>query len=133
VLTLLLVGTLTAFSQKGTLNEKDSVCFSITTAKKIAKDLLSGDSAKAELKLTEEQLFLTEKKVNLKDSIIDIMNIKITNCETIVQKEREKFVIVEGYSKKLEFELKKQTVKNKIKNYIGGGLLGIITLLIILK
>jgi len=35
------------------------------------KDLLSGDSAKAQLKLTEIQLKETENKVVFKDSIIN--------------------------------------------------------------
>jgi hypothetical protein len=40
------------------------------------KDLISGDAAKAELKLTEAQLVETEKKVVLKDSIITTLRLK---------------------------------------------------------
>ena len=53
-----------AFSQKDTAIPVK--CFPITIVREIAKDLLIGDSAKALLKLTEEQLIQTENKVALK-------------------------------------------------------------------
>ena len=55
VLILTLNLSLTAFSQTGTSNEPVK-CFPIPVVKQITKDLLSGDSAKAQLKLTEQQL-----------------------------------------------------------------------------
>jgi hypothetical protein len=47
--------SLTNFSQTGTKTK----CFPESVANMIAKDLLSGDSAKIQLKLTEEQLLET--------------------------------------------------------------------------
>ena len=44
-----------AFSQTGT-NNQPVKCFPIPVVKQITKDLMSGDSAKAQLKLTEQQL-----------------------------------------------------------------------------
>jgi hypothetical protein len=67
---------LTAFSQTDTNNKEKVKCFPIHVAKQIAKDLLRGDSAIAELKLTNEQLIKTEEKVVLKDSVISTMVIK---------------------------------------------------------
>ena len=52
--------SLTAFSQTVT-NNQQTKCFPLPVVKKITKDLLSGDSAKAQLKLTENQLIETEK------------------------------------------------------------------------
>jgi hypothetical protein len=74
----------------------------------IIKDLISGDSAKNLLKLTEEQLKETEKKVSFKDSIITTMQIKEVNFNKIIGAEREKFKVQEDYSKGLEKALRKE-------------------------
>jgi hypothetical protein len=63
---------LTAFSQIDT-NKEPVKCFPIPIVKQITKDLLSGDSAKAQLKLTEQQLYKTENIVEMKDSVISII------------------------------------------------------------
>jgi hypothetical protein len=52
---------LTVFSQTD-INNQQTKCFSIPTVRKITKDLLSGDSAKAQLGLVNLQLFETKKK-----------------------------------------------------------------------
>ena len=97
------------------------------------KDLLSGDSAKAQLEITEKQLLETEKKVVLKDSIISILREKEGNYIKIIDSEKQKFNIVENYSKKLEWDLKKEKVKNKFKSVIGVGIIGVLTFFLITK
>jgi hypothetical protein len=97
------------------------------------KDLLVGDSAKAELKLTEVQLVQTEKKVVLKDSVITTLRLKEVNYLTIIDAEKEKFRIVEDYSKKLEWDLKKEKVKGKFKSILGTGLIAVLTFFLITK
>jgi hypothetical protein len=97
------------------------------------KDLLVGDSAKAELKLTEAQLVQTEKKVVLKDSVITTLRLKEVNYLTIIDAEKEKFRIVEDYSKKLEWDLKKEKVKGKFKSILGTGLIAVLTIFLIAK
>jgi len=97
------------------------------------KDVLSGDSAKAQLKLTEEQLIQTEKKVVLKDSIINTLRLKEENYNTIIGAERQKFDIMEKYSKKLEFDLKKERVKNKFKSILGTGVIAVLGFFLITK
>ena len=64
----------TAFSQIDTTTK--GKYFTIPVVKLIVKDLLSGDSAKAQLKITEAQLLETENKVALKDSVINTMKFK---------------------------------------------------------
>ena len=49
---------------------EDTIRLPYSVAKKIAKELVVCDSAKAILELTKEQLTLTEQKVTLKDSVI---------------------------------------------------------------
>ena len=97
------------------------------------KDLISGDSAKAQLKLTEQQLSETEKKVTLKDSIIVSLREKEANLGLIITSEKEKFKIVEDYSKKLEWSLKKEKVKSKFKSILGAGIIAALTFLVINK
>lgn len=110
--------SLTAFSQTDTSNKVK--CFPVPVAKQIAKDLLRGDSAIAELKLVNEQLTKTEEKLVLKDSVIATMQIKEQNYVSIIDAQNQKYKVMEDYSKKLEFQLKKEKVKNKFTSIISG-------------
>lgn len=127
----LLFLNLIAFSQTDT--SKAEKCFPIPVVRLIMKDLLSGDSAKAQLKLTESQLEQTEKKVMLKDSIITTLRAKESNLENMVTAEKDKFAIMEKYSKSLEVQLKKEKVKNKFKSVVGTALIGVLTFFLIIK
>lgn len=79
---------MTASSQTDT----NKICLPYETAKKIAIDLASGDSAKAELQATKEVLSMTEKKVVYKDSIITTYQQKELNYQTqiVFYKEKER-------------------------------------------
>ena len=120
-----------AFSQTDT--SSNVKCFPIPVVRQIMKDVLSGDSAKAQLKLTESQLEQTEKKVILKDSVITTLRAKETNYLTIIDAEKQKFQIVEKYSKDLEWQLKKEKVKNKFKSILGTGVIAVLTFFLIQK
>ena len=50
--------------------EEDAICMPTDVAKQIAQDLITGDSAKAVLNLTLDELDLTKEKLSYKDSII---------------------------------------------------------------
>jgi len=123
---------LTAFSQTGTNNEPVK-CFPIPVVKQITKDLLSGDSAKAQLKLTEQQLSQTEKIVEKKDSVISIMRVKEENYNTIITVQNEKYSILESHTKQLEWDLKKLKVKNKFTSIISGTAVIVLSTLLIIK
>jgi 6-phosphogluconate dehydrogenase len=97
------------------------------------KDIVSGDAAKEQLKLTESQLSETEKKVVLKDSVIYTLRLKEANYITMVDAEKQKFQIMESYSKKLEWDLKKEKVKGKFKSILGTGVIAVLTVLLITK
>jgi 6-phosphogluconate dehydrogenase len=97
------------------------------------KDVISGDSAKAMLKMTEAQLSEVEKKVFLKDSVINNLRLKESNYVTIIDSEKQKFQIMETYSKKLEWDLKKEKVKNKFKSILGTGVIAVLTFFLIQK
>lgn len=121
-----------AFSQTGT-NSEPVKCFPIPVVKQITKDLLSGDSAKAQLKLTEQQLVETEKIVEKKDSIISIMRVKEENYNTIIAAQNEKYSILESHTKQLEWDLKKLKVKNKFTSILSGSAILVLGTFLILK
>jgi len=127
-----MIASLTAFSQKGT----DTIpvkSFPIPVVKQIVKDLLSGDSAKAQLSLSEQQIVELEKKVELKDSIISTMKAKEINFKKIIDTQDQKFDILQNYTKKIEFDLKKEKVKNKFKSLVSVGVVGVLTFFLITK
>ena len=127
----LLFANLIAFSQTDTNTNVKS--FPIPIVRLIMKDLLSGDSAKAQLKLVEREVVELNNKIVLKDSVINTLRLKEDNYVTIINSEKEKFKIVESYSKKLEWDLKKEKVKNKFKSILGTAVIGVLTFFIIQK
>ena len=124
--------SLTAFSQIDT-NKESVKCFPIPIVKQITKDLLSGDSAKAQLKLTEQQLYKTENIVEMKDSVISIMRVKEENYNTIILAQNEKYSILENHTKQLEWDLKKLKVKNKFTSILSGSAILILGTFLIIK
>ena len=124
--------SLTAFSQIDT-NKEPVKCFPIPIVKQITKDLLSGDSAKAQLKLTEQQLYKTENIVEKKDSVISIMRVKEENYNTIILTQNEKYSILENHTKQLEWDLKKLKVKNKFTSILSGSAILILGTFLIIK
>jgi hypothetical protein len=123
---------LTAFSQTDT-NNQPTKCFPIPVVKLIIKDLMSGDSAKAQLKLVGDQLLETEKKVELKDSVISLLRVKESNYNVIIDAQNQKYSTLEGHIKKVEWDLKKQKVKNKFTSVLSGVAVVALTFFLIIK
>ena len=128
----ILTTTLTAFSQTDTSKEPVK-SFPISTVRKIIKDLKSGDEAKAQLKLSDSLLVVTEGKVVLKDSVINTMKIKEVNYANTIGAQNEKYNVLEGYTKKVELNLKKEKVKGKFKSILGTGVIAVLTFFLITK
>lgn len=99
----------------------------------MVKDLLSGDSAKAELKLANKEIVELERKINLKDSVIGTMKLKEENYLNIISKKDEKFSILEDHTKKIELQLKKSKVMSKFKSFVSIGVIGVLTFFLITK
>ena len=129
----ILTTTLTAFSQTDTNSKEPVKSFPISIVKKIIKDLISGDEAKAQLKLSDSLLVITEGKVVLKDNIINTMKIKEVNYVNVIGVQNEKYNVLEGYSKKVERDLKNEKVKGKFLNIVSGGILIALTTLLIIR
>jgi len=127
----LMMLNLTAFSQTGTNNQVK--CFPVPVVKQIMKDLLSGDEAKIQLKLTDSLLVLTENKVEVQDSIINSMKDKEENYLKEIETLKQKYQILENYSKELEKDLKKEKVKKTFTSILSVSVVSILTTLLILK
>jgi hypothetical protein len=108
-----MISSLTAFSQTGT-DSIPSKSFPVPVVKMIIKDILSGDSAKAQLKITNQQLEETKKIVSIKDSVINKLELKNSNSELIINSERDKYKIIDDQLKKTEKELSREKIKTKI-------------------
>ncbi len=132
MLIAILTTTLTAFSQTDTSKEPVK-SFPISTVRKIIKDLKSGDEAKAQLKLSDSLLVVTEGKVVLKDSVINTMKVKEVNYVNIIGTQNDKYNVLEGYTKKVELNLKKEKVKGKFKSILGTGVIAVLTFFLITK
>jgi hypothetical protein len=131
MLVSIMISSLTAFSQKDT-DSIPSKSFPVPVVKMIIKDILSGDSAKAQLKITNQQLEETKKIVSIKDSVINKLELKNSNSELIINSERDKYKIIDDQLKKTEKELSKEKIKTKIfKSLTTVGTLVIGALLII--
>jgi hypothetical protein len=123
--------SLTAFSQTGTNNQVK--CFPAPVVKQIMKDLLIGDQAKTQLKLSDSLLVLTEQKVQIQDSIIGNMKLKEDNYLKEIDIKNQKYLISENYSKQLEKDLKKLKVKNKFTSILSSSAILILGTFLIIK
>jgi hypothetical protein len=102
-------------------------------AKQMALDLNRLDSLTAVHKLTITELFQTQKKVDVQGIIITTMEQKEKNYELQIEKEKEKFGIVETQNQDLRKEVKKLKTKNTFIQIIGGVLLTTLTVFSVLK
>jgi hypothetical protein len=113
--------------------QQDTIKIPTPVAKLIVKDLVSGDSAKAELKLTNEHVILLEKKVTLKDSIISGHVQKGIMYEERIQNEQLKFDAQGLWVEDLQKQNKKLKVKLTFTKIVGTAIAGTLTYLYITK
>lgn len=106
---------------------KNKVVIDVEIAKKIANDLVSGDVCKAKLKITENNIFLLEKKVSLKDSVIANLEKQNYNLGLVISYKDDAMMKQEEISKSYKSELRKSktaTFIYKVFAYIGIGATG---------
>lgn len=109
------------------------ICMPYPVAKKIALDLNRLDSITKVSKLTDIELDETKKKVVLKDSIITTFEQKETNYKLQIDKENEKFKIVDEQNKELRKDIKLLKVKNTVFEIVGGSIITILSGVLIFK
>jgi hypothetical protein len=112
---------------------QDTIKITTPEAKQIVKDLVSGDSAKAELKLSTENITLLEKKVILKDSIISGYVQKDIMYEERIKNEQLKFDTQQKWIEQLRKDNKKLKVKLRFIQITGTAIIGGLTYLYITK
>ena len=129
LLTLLMTMSLKGFSQNVT--NSTSIQLKKPIAKLVIKDLITGDGAKNELAITIDKIKLFEQKIVLKDSVILNLNNKINNFDSILLTKSDQLLLSQELSKRLEQDLQKQKLKNKLT--MGAGILGIVAVAILVK
>ena len=107
-----------------TSQAQDTIKIPAPVAKQIVLDLISGDSAKAELGLVQQQLTLTNKVVVLKDSIISNYVQKCNIYDERITNEQAKFNVQGLYVNQLEKSNKKLKIKLIFNKVISGAIIG---------
>jgi hypothetical protein len=132
ILIVLLLLSLTSFSQKDT----SKICFPYNKAKQIAIDLVRGDSALAELKLTNKLVWQLNEKISTQDSIITLYIAKeqnyigqINNYDKIIVKKDEIITGLESDVTKLS--RKNNRLKSGLK-FLGGGFVASVLVIVTL-
>jgi hypothetical protein len=125
----------TCFSQTVTKSYIDTqkIVLPVPVAKQIVIDLLRGDSAFAQLKMSNQHIIELENIVSLKDSVIDKMKLKEENYNLIISDEKKKTEIYQKELKITQKELKRIKAKRTFTNIISGVLIGTLTYLYITK
>ncbi len=116
---MLLMMSLATFSQTGT-SKTQMHCFPDSVVKKIAKDLVRGDSARAELAETKILMHQIELKSFANERLVYTYVNKVANYSAQIdlykQKETKYVEMVSG----LEKDVKKEKKKNKIFKIVTG-------------
>jgi hypothetical protein len=117
----------------GNAQTQDTVKIPTYVAKQIVKDLVSGDSAKAELKLCSDNVTLLTQKITLKDSIISGHEQKGILYEQRIKNEQLKFDAQALWVKDLQKQNKKLKVKLRFLQVTGTAIVGGLTYLYFTK
>ena len=112
--------------------QENKVVIDTSIARFIAKDLVSGDVCKAEIKIVRSNLALTKKEVVLKDSIINTLGTQKDKLNLIISKKDEMFSKQEEISNTYKKALSKQKTTTFLYKLLS--LLGVVsTTLLIVK
>lgn len=90
--------------------------------KTIAKDLLKGDSALAQLNIVNKQINELNYKITLKDSIISIQESKEKNFNMMMESSDRKYVLLEKSNKDLQDRLIKEKFKLRRNTWVSIGI-----------
>ena len=123
---LFLLVSLTSFSQIKKVDTTE-ICLPYSVGKQIMLDLNRLDYTTAILKLTETEVIELNKKIDAQQGIIGNLEDKVKISDTIVQKNNEKFDIVDKINKDLVTDNKKLRRKNVIIEIVSGILIGALT------
>lgn len=126
------MASLSVFSQNATTTV-EYINIPIPTAKKIAVDLLRGDSAISQLQFANLTIGKQGEKLQVQKEIIDRLEQKDQNNGVIITELNKKVTIFEKELLITQKELRKVKAKKTFTNLIMGGLVGVMTYLYITK
>ena len=111
--------TINSYAQPGKVAvDTNSVCMPVEIARQVAADLVKGDSAKAMLDLTMDELDITKQKIGYKDSLILNGKLKEINLLEQVRNERtqkEAYISLYTDAQKQYANLSTQFKRYKVK------------------
>ena len=125
----LMMMSLQGFSQNVT--DSTSIQLKKPIVRLVIKDLIKGDGNKNELIIVNEKIGLLEKKVVIKDSVINKLNERVVNFESMLNTKSNQIALSKELSLKLQTDLKKQKVKTKLMS--GAGILVAVDILVLTK
>ena len=128
-LILLMIMSLQGFSQS--VIDTTKIQLKKPIVRLVIKDLITGDGAKAEIKLLSNKLNLLENKVFIKDSVIFSLNERVINFESMLNTQSNQIALSQELSNRLQLDLKKQKVKTKLMS--GAGIIAIVGVLVLVK
>ena len=128
-LILLMMMSLQSFSQS--VIDTTKIQLKKPIVRLVIKDLITGDGAKAEIKLLSNKLNLLENKVFIKDSVIFSLNERVINFESMLNTQSNQIALSQELSNRLQLDLKKQKVKTKLMS--GAGIIAIVGILVLVK
>ena len=132
ILIILLFLPMMVLSQK-VETDTTVICIPYKAAKQMALDLNRLDSLTAVHNLTVTELSQIQNKVTFQDKIISTMEQKENNYELQIEKEKEKFVIVNEENGQLKKDITNLKVKNNILNIVSGAIITGLTYIFIFK
>ena len=119
---------------------QEEICMPVEVAKQVAADLIIGDSAKAMLTVTLDELELNREKISYKDSLIFNARLKEINFKDQIriceEKNNNYNLLYEGVKKQynvLAKDYKRLKVKKTFIQIVGVAALGGLTYLYITK
>lgn len=125
----LMMMSLQGFSQNVT--DSTSIQLKKPIVRLVIKDLIKGDGNKNELIIVNEKIGLLEKKVVIKDSVINKLNERVVNFESMLNTKSNQIALSKELSLKLQTDLKKQKVKTKLMS--GASILVAVGILVLTK
>ncbi len=129
LLIILMMMSFISFSQNDTSTR--SIQLEKPIVKLVIKDLITGDEAKSTLSITNDKINLLEQKIFLKDSIILNLNNQVSNFNSILAQKNNQLNISRELSERLEKDLKRAKIKNKLT--LGAGIAGAVAVLLLVK
>ena len=132
LIVILTILTSSASAQTKSL-DTSVVCMPYSIAKQVSEDLLIGDSAQAMLEITQQELLVSQEKIDYKDSIILNSRLKEINLNEQIKTQKEQVENYKTLYENVKSQYKTESKKlrhQKAKNgtIVGAGIMIIATL-----